>query len=986
MAVAKCVLSRITLVIWLVCLAHALAIEIDFRDRNLWNRSEALSLHHFSARDGTIIIKCPARVAGATMKLYPENRLGDAAKPSVYVWQFGKYTELPFSEVVQHMGNRELFTVSHREELSEIKVKWEMAAPVVRKDYSHFLVVCASTEVDWENMSHAAVLNTLDELHNNRLNTRYHRLESMVPSGGKLGVVRIGLYFYSKVTHGCGNVPVPLFSSQTVFDTNASVPTCIVDIMETPNVGFYCENGRLEPYNCFDRLFNVNAAGPETMFLEPTVNCIVRGRLATGEFSRTYVRHPFRGYCKCMSRDGGEERETARIIVKNEVHYTCDIAALIMKHRVRPITGFWCDVALYPGASLTIKFPPPRSYKTLGQFLRERYGHGLPMEFILSQLPCGIKLAEEFRPLHITSFEPSDPEHFIGVIPRYQDFSFVEYPHSEVFGGTALKVDTSRLMQGQITLTYHQNELLAPLTKNHLAYAWKYRNKGEASHANITAYVKIEFVKNYAHYMPGCSSTKEVVFAGKLQKTLHTSHIRTAAGEARHCHLYTHMNNYVQLHCDNKDRMMPYGCRIFGYDPNRKGILPMHKVVPREDRRSKVRILDIATGVYPHSSFSCSCVDYKGNETARLSVHALVPREMLFVGSDGRSGALLDPTTVELNHLTLPGRQLGTEIMWISFTRRFMTRTIHAELGDAFMIVGYDHTLNSQHQVAREAEENYPGVSVIRHKNEKVAVYVRRFVSSPDTDPAEFGKRWFPLNFETHCYQKSTAGEQVHLTPTPYGDVMCANRYGFRVFPDVDECGTSVQALHVVVPLSSIIIAKDPAASSVSLTYAFGEVSRPLTKPPTGPEDAATPAPPQEASRELGARSLSLIDTITLVLPTTDPYLQGCGITSPDDELFMDTPPLHNELGETIGCAVHLDRQTRAAFYCPLPYRLDPPGCNVKGMRGYEVVRSNNFLIFHKAVRRFPWQLLTTVYPGRFECRCVNAIHMPLSTIRLTWD
>ncbi|GBE62222.1 hypothetical protein, conserved [Babesia ovata] len=62
---------------------------------------------------------------------------------------------------------------------------------------------------------------------------------------------------------------------------------------------------------------------------------------------------------------------------------------------------------------------------------------------------------------------------------------------------------------------------------------------------------------------------------------------------------------------------------------------------------------------------------------------------------------------------------------------------------------------------------------------------------------------------------------------------------------------------------------------------------------------------------------------------TTDPYMQGCGVTYASDELFKpETPQIYDANGQPqFGCKIDIQAAKEAAFYCPAPYLLDPPNC-----------------------------------------------------------
>ncbi|CDR97668.1 hypothetical protein BBBOND_0401600 [Babesia bigemina] len=127
----------------------------------------------------------------------------------------------------------------------------------------------------------------------------------------------------------------------------------------------------------------------------------------------------------------------------------------------------------------------------------------------------------------------------------------------------------------------------------------------------------------------------------------------------------------------------------------------------------------------------------------------------------------------------------------------------------------------------------------------------------------------------------------------------------------------------------------------------------------------------------------------------TDPYLQGCGVTYGSAELFKpETPKLYNAEGQEIGCKIDLQAARKAAFYCPVPYLLDPPGCfnqvyvedEVKSLsdisQSLVASHSNHFvtLKFNSELVG-PGETLSQTPP--LECRCVTIKGIVLSTLQI---
>ncbi|CDR95177.1 hypothetical protein BBBOND_0203340 [Babesia bigemina] len=123
--------------------------------------------------------------------------------------------------------------------------------------------------------------------------------------------------------------------------------------------------------------------------------------------------------------------------------------------------------------------------------------------------------------------------------------------------------------------------------------------------------------------------------------------------------------------------------------------------------------------------------------------------------------------------------------------------------------------------------------------------------------------------------------------------------------------------------------------------------------------------------------------------------MQGCGVTYELDELFKpETPKLYNAEGQEIGCKINLQAARKAAFYCPTPYAMDPPGCfnqfYVDGelndlseiSKSLVPSRTNHFVTLKLNGNRVgPGEELRQSPP--LECPCITIKGVVLSTIQI---
>ncbi|GBE61355.1 hypothetical protein, conserved [Babesia ovata] len=135
---------------------------------------------------------------------------------------------------------------------------------------------------------------------------------------------------------------------------------------------------------------------------------------------------------------------------------------------------------------------------------------------------------------------------------------------------------------------------------------------------------------------------------------------------------------------------------------------------------------------------------------------------------------------------------------------------------------------------------------------------------------------------------------------------------------------------------------------------------------------------------------------VEVAVETTDPYMQGCGVTYASDELFKpETPQLYDGDGQPqFGCKIDLQAAKEAAFYCPAPYVLDPPKCfrqvSVDGITKKITAVSKSLVTSesnHFAILRFErWRVgsgETLRHTPPLQCRCVTTKGIVLSTIQI---
>ncbi|UKJ89008.2 hypothetical protein MACJ_002254 [Theileria orientalis] len=178
----------------------------------------------------------------------------------------------------------------------------------------------------------------------------------------RVGVALIMLDEMQKVEYGCGNVETKFFKNSQNHELNSGLKYCKMDVMEKPNLGFYCE-GRMVPYDCMASLNSMGTFGTHLMehYTFPVFNQrayivqIQRKMFSYIRYDRSLMESEFQGYCGCVDESN---RLKAVMMLERKKDHVCDIVSMLMKNKIQPIKGDWCNVTLHPGDTLKIIIPP----------------------------------------------------------------------------------------------------------------------------------------------------------------------------------------------------------------------------------------------------------------------------------------------------------------------------------------------------------------------------------------------------------------------------------------------------------------------------------------------------------------------------------------------------------------------------------------------------------------------------------------------------
>ncbi|EAN31003.1 Sexual stage antigen s48/45 domain protein [Theileria parva strain Muguga] len=214
------------------------------------------------------------------------------------------------------------------------------------------------------------------------------------------------------------------------------------------------------------------------------------------------------------------------------------------------------------------------------------------------------------------------------------------------------------------------------------------------------------------------------------------------------------------------------------------------------------------------------------------------------------------------------------------------------------------------------------------------------------TDASYSNRRFFPVNLTKYTY-RLTLGEFDYLVPVQYSDLIATNIGGFRL-KVIHYTKASVapffESIIMYLPIGSIVIIKSDILDSIDLLYASGSISEPEKSNSESSKDSERAGPSTEgASSSTGddgnlrskrakkppkadVRKMEVWGIHSVKIRATNPWVHGCGVNEPSEDFFKDTEKII-ENGEEIGCTVDLRDKQIAGFYCPEPYKVDPPSC-----------------------------------------------------------
>ncbi|KAK1442896.1 hypothetical protein BgAZ_304140 [Babesia gibsoni] len=432
-------------------------------------------------------------------------------------------------------------------------------------------------------------------------------------------------------------------------------------------------------------------------------------------------------------------------------------------------------------------------------------------------------------------------------------------------------------------------------------------------------------------------------------------------------------------------------------------------------------------------SMSCSCVDSDGIETAKTILSSYIQQNIHCLGFGEEFDLAMIGPSVNIVNLRMDGKVVAElQEIPLSIPPPLKVQVLSPGVKMLIECLPPVYLLNSPPIDPNCLTEPYlvRWTNLIHEDSLDMQPYDEWGFDALSKNVMNF----LPLNRHKYFYQYVVEDGKHKLVPMEYSKVLGTNAAGFKVEVNVMSGGIYNYDFPCITnPMSSIIVSKTNE-EVINLTYACGKLTKAqshmngeekeredvriyrysnvtIRKVEHNTNDVMPDTPRSSGSHTqvthndtssgnegiVETRSLSIWGLINIAIHPTDPYLHGCGINDPSEELFRDdTVPLLNNANEKIGCEVDI-AEGDASFYCPLPYHTEPPNCipKARGCLSYPLIgavsvkkpggqRNKNFYIFTR--KKGIISVLSGLQCKRekvFECHCVTNTGLRMVTIRV---
>ncbi|GBE62091.1 hypothetical protein, conserved [Babesia ovata] len=937
-------------------------LRCDFGDPDALLRRNALVWCHMDiAIYPTATVICPRRVNDVEYVWHPQPMSYEQVHLKTYVSGDGKFRAVPLSDVIVTEEPRWFVWIESNGLGSDLHLDL-MHDDIYAINERRLIFICGPRDLVLSDALQRQLDSLDDVIHMQELpwTPATPLTQEISKIGTGLGLVFLYRDHMQLKLQGCGSRPSPLFAADTevTIDPVTGTRSCVADPMSKSPIGFLCE-GRIEPEDCMTSLYDKDGGvvkPPRPRFYWKFEH---HRPWVVAQYFDKLALLPFHGECRCIDPQTGHVKAT--IEVRSKTDYICDISSLILRNRFLLIRGPWCSVMLHPGNTLTIRFPA-KSINSAS--IKERFDEnsdGDIDEHIsnipFSQLPSIYEYETEFLPQDMTTLRQQ---------AYYYDLeTYGEISYNKALAGDALELDVSQIARGEVKLKYHIDKPLSSLGgHNVFLYHWTLISKNENVLEKIRSTVNVSFAFNHDYTKVGCDRGQRHVFDQHSSKNYCTNKLMSNdIGSTYECALHFWRAEWkTGIYCSPDEELLPKNCDSTAYDLYSNSIIPLpisvRSVTPYPIQGFQV--LNVAIQNTP-ISYACISVDQRGHETSKLILESYDKLSRNFVVS----------RITNFNRL-LPN-------LWVPW--------------HTFVLLCEGPTPERFINMQRPSEQSIKlRVGTTLSMTCELALGLQNVGNS-----GAMKTTWLPTQSDEFHYTVKHTLHGRELIRTSHKDVMTSTKGGLEVVFHEDLIRSGYQTLKIKSHKGAVLISKDPFYNQhVPMRFVCGKAPHlsilSIVNGNRPASDTSEHLIPQitESSEQYNWH------VVEVAVETTDPYMQGCGVTQASAELFKpETPPLYDGDGQSqFGCKIDLRAAKEAAFYCPAPYLLDPPNCFSQASADGEVrnlsdlseslvaSRSNHF-----AILSFDSSLVgvgdTLRQTPPLECRCVTIKGAILSTIQI---
>ncbi|GBE61704.1 hypothetical protein, conserved [Babesia ovata] len=934
--------------VWLCCISGLHAIDCDFGDAHgLLSGNALVHCNMDMGLLGSATVICPRRVNGTDYGWHPQPSIGGQAHLKTYVGENNKLRSVALSNIIRTESRHNLVWLESSRSQTTLRLdlpRDELFAMTERR----LIFICGPRDLVLTN----ELQRHIDSLNDSRLMVElpWTSTTPLAHEISKIGT-GLGVYFlYRDRVHlhlqGCGSRPSPLFApdNEVTVDPITGTRSCVADPMSETPIGFLCE-GRIEPADCMRSLLDENGevVKPPRPHSYRKFDKVQRWRVA--RYFNDLALPMFTGECRCIGSDTGELM--ARIEIRPQTEYVCDISSLIERNNANPINGPWCSVVLHPGSTLTIRFPTADVHSASND---------------ATQLLPTDQFEAEFLPKDLTTLRQLKTAYDFDV---YEEISY-----NEALAGDALEMDVSQMAQGEVKLKYHADKPLALKGgHNSFLYHWRLKSTNEDVPDKIRAIFKLSLALTHPYHIIGSDRGLRSVFDLEMSRE-HCSvrFMGNGIGSVYECSSpITEGLGLAGIHCRPGEELMPGNCGSMGYDLYNSRIISIPGSLQRSTPQAipGFQVFKLNANEYSMATYACMCVDKQGYETSRLVLEPVY--ELMF--------AYNHPNEKRYNRIleSMLRPPLKVQLLIEVFRSRKPLRIHNAHLERITLIEGAALSLSCGN-----------GLDGFRILN-----------LFKTHDSQQRSLKWLPELPDEFHYSANKTADGLELVLERYNDSIVTTPGGFSVM--LHDLSTEEHLLKITSHVGAILISKNRFHKRyVPMMFVCGKVPETSKISAFTGRASTSGASPHSVPHLLRTSSEHTWYVVEVDVNTTDPYMQGCGVTYASDELFKpETPPLYDAEGQSqFGCKIDLQAAREAAFYCPAPYVLDPPNCfrqvyvdgvvrNINDLSQSLVVsRSNHFVILRLYSSLIgPGETLRQAPP--LECRCITVKGAILSTIQI---